>query len=482
VKHGFACDRPRDQLTTVRSDPSGAAARPVRSSPMSRLKAVLLACGVLTATPVLGASPNPEDLTVPQQDLSKARMLVRQLGSDLYREREEAQSELSKMGRLARVAIVEGATNDADPEIRQRCARLLPRASSDDLKARIDTFLADTEGKYDHDLPGLKTFRKSVGSTEKARALYVDILKSPYNLEMFAAMDKSDTEGGRAISDRRTAMWNDLQNRPAFGGKPFVPRQPSLPDIAALLFAETVVASDHIPKAGIWTWVNGATFVQQSASQQALNGSGVPHTEVYKGIVVQWMVSRVDPQELTNLAYQLGNSGLKQFKESNLLLRRVVLTDGVQGYAKGQALNTLLTNRTKEELPFLRAILKNEIRLGDYPGVLPDKKDPDTIVTVHNDTLIQQVWFGRANGQAEMHSCLMKDVALAFLIVESGGKITDYGFETPPGVVVQPNQLGFGQYAFTAEDKRTYGFVKFGWKKLKDSMDAPPKDAPAPPK
>ena len=52
----------------------------------------------------------------------------------------------------------------------------------------------------------------------------------------------------------------------------------------------------------------------------------------------------------------------------------------------------------------------------DYAGVLPDKKDPDAVVSMNNDMLIQQVWFGQNAGQPQMHSCLLKDVALAFLI------------------------------------------------------------------
>ena len=48
------------------------------------------------------ASPDPKDLAIPPQELSQARELVQQLGSEVYREREEAQAELAKMGRLAR--------------------------------------------------------------------------------------------------------------------------------------------------------------------------------------------------------------------------------------------------------------------------------------------------------------------------------------------------------------------------------------------
>ena len=425
---------------------------------MRRIRAVVLACVGLAAGPAFGASPDPKELAVPPAELSKARELVRRLGSEVYRDREQAQADLARMGRLARQAVAEGAAGDPDPEVRLRCARLLPKAAADDLKARIDTFLADTGGKFDHDLPGLKAFRKSIGAAEKARALYAEILKSPYNLELFAAMDLGETEGGRAISDRRFVMWNDMQHRPQLNGRtPVPPKQPSLPDIAALLFAESMVASDHIPRTGTWTWVNGTQFVQQQASLQALGGSAA-HGETYKLIVARWLSTRTDPQELTNLAYQLGNTALKQFKESEVLLRRIVTTEGVQGYAKGQALNALVMQRGKEEAPFLKQLLNNE-------------------------TMIQQVWFQQrgGNGRPEMHSCLMKDVALAYLITQSGGSIKDYGFETPQGVNINPNQLGFGQYAFTTEAKRAAAFMKYGWKLLKDSTDAPaPKDAPKP--
>lgn len=448
---------------------------------MIRLRAVLLLCGVLIASPAFGASPDPKDLIVPPEELSKARELIRRLGSESYREREEASAQLAKLGRAAKNPLNEAVVGDPDPEIRLRASRLLPKAAAEDLKARIDTFLADTDGKFDHDLPGLKTFRKQLGATEKARALYVEILKSPYNLEMFAAIDKGDTEGGRAIADRRAALWNDMQGRQvAPGSRPFVPKQPTLSDIAALLYAEILISSENIPRTSTWTWINGTQFIQQSASIQALNsGSNVTHAEIYRTIVQRWLSSRTDPMELTNLSYQLGNGVLRNFKESQMLLRRIVVTEGVQNYAKQQALNWLIQQRGKEETKFFQAIMKNELRVGDYPDVFPNEKNPDRTISLNNDQMIQQVWFQRNNGQAEMHACLMKDVALAFLITEAKGNLKDYGFEMPPGVMVTPGQLGFGQYAFTSDAKRTEGFMKWGWKQLKDNTDAPaPKDTP----
>lgn len=453
---------------------------------MTRLRAILLACGVLAAFPALAASPDPKALAVPPEELSKARELVRRLGSESYREREEAQSALAKMGRLARQPLSEAVAADPDPEVRLRASRLLPKAVADDLKTRIDTFLADAKGEYEHDLPGLKAYRKALGGDEKARALYVEILKSPHNLDMFAAIDRGAAEGGRAIADRRGAMWNDMQYHPVTpGAKPYQPKQPTLPDLAALYYAESVIPSDSIPKTGQqWQMINGTQFLYQPAVQTALTNSSAAHSEVFRSIMAKWLATRNDPVELTNLSYQVGQPHLKPFPEAQALLRRIVMTDGVQGYAKGQALNWIIQQRGKEEVKFFRAILKNELRAGDYPDLYPNEKNPDRAVPVGNDQMIQQVYFQRGN-QGEQHACLMKDVALAYLITQAGGNIKDYGFETPQGVVIQQGQLGFGQYAFTSDARRAAGFMKWGWKQVLDGIEPPakkemPKDGPKP--
>ncbi|HEY1186023.1 MAG TPA: hypothetical protein VGE74_00140, partial [Gemmata sp.] len=85
------------------------------------------------ALPALAAdppSPDPKSLAVPADDLLKARELVRKLGSEAFHEREDAESDLAAMGRLARLALMEGANTDPDPEIRARCNGMLPRATA----------------------------------------------------------------------------------------------------------------------------------------------------------------------------------------------------------------------------------------------------------------------------------------------------------------------------------------------------------------
>src|SRR5438477_12952498 len=106
---------------------------------MTRFRVVLAVWG-LAAVSAGAASPDPKDLAIPPHELSRAQALVRQLSSDTFRDRERAQRELAVMGRLARPVLAAAAQADPDPEVRVRCARLLPRATADDLKARTDAF------------------------------------------------------------------------------------------------------------------------------------------------------------------------------------------------------------------------------------------------------------------------------------------------------------------------------------------------------
>jgi len=431
---------------------------------MSRVLTLVIVGG-LAAVPAFGASPDPKDLAIPPQELSKARELVKRLGSEVYRDREEAHAELTKMGRLARPALLEGATSDPDPEVRYRCARLLPKAGADELKARLDTFLADTEGKYEHDLPGLRQFRKLAGADKASRDLFVELVQSPYNVELLQALDKGPTEAGRAIADRRAMLYSGMQQRNV--GGVIKPAQPiALADVACLLFAEAVTPSKDIPRAGQFAYVSGVTFVTQNASVQAINNpANTPHAEPYKKIIAHWLETREDANEFNNNMSYVAGQLLKGFKESVPVLRKIVTGEGVYGYNKGQALMylTQTPERAKAELPFLKSLLTN-------------------------DTLVTTVWFGGnvPNANPIQHQCLLRDVALAMLVTHTGQKMADYGYVFPPGVILNQQNIGYGNYAFETEEKRAAAMVKFGFWQLKGSpapkpdTAAPKKDEPQP--
>jgi hypothetical protein len=422
---------------------------------MSRFLAILV--GGLCAATAFGASPDPKDLTVPPEELSKARELVRKLGSEVYRDREDAHTELLKMGRKARPALLEAASGDPDPEVRFRCSRLLPKAGADDLKARLDTFLADTEGKFEHDLPGLKAFRKAVGADEKARALFVEVVKSPYNLDLLLALERGTAEAGRAISDRRAMMYSNMQHR-NIGGRVVQPTPIPLADIACLLFTESLVPGKEIPRTGIWSYVTGVTFLHQQASNDALQNNTRPHAEAYKRIIAAWLETRDDVQDLNQLAHVAGQQ-LKGFPQSLTVLRRILTTEGVQGYAKVQAMQFLIQDKKQEEIPFLKKLLADE-------------------------TMVTQMWIQvPGQQQPQMHQCLLRDVALAYLIVATNQKMQDYGFTF--GQNVNPAQVqpaSYGSYAFTTDEARSAAMVKFGFWQLKQQFKDPAAKSPEPKK
>src|SRR5690242_18921693 len=321
------------------------------------LAALLLTMGLASALSAraAGTSPDPKDLAIPASEVARARELIKRLGSEVYKEREEAQAELGKMGRLARSALAEAATSDADPEVRYRCARLLPKAGADDLRARLETFLADTNNKYEHDLPGLKQYRKHVGSDEKARALFVEMVKSPYNVELLQAIDKNTTEAGRAISDRRTQLYSQTQMRMIGGRQPVQPQQIGLADIAMLLCAETGTPAKDIPRTGLRSYLTDVTSLQKPASMNVLSGNAnQAHSDVYKKIVSGWLESRDDVYDLNQLPYVAGQT-LRSFPQAIPHFRKIVAHERNYGYAKGQTLMTMTQIKRKEELPFLKS-------------------------------------------------------------------------------------------------------------------------------
>src|SRR5689334_18887128 len=114
--------------------------------------ALIWLAGPAAAAP--DVSPDPQSPSVPEDVLSKGGQLVQPLGSEQVAEREEAEQALAKLGRAARTALRDGANTRPNAEVRNRCQALLPKATSLEMKARIEVCLADAERKFDHDLPG----------------------------------------------------------------------------------------------------------------------------------------------------------------------------------------------------------------------------------------------------------------------------------------------------------------------------------------
>src|SRR5262249_22823508 len=152
---------------------------------------------------------------------------------------------------------------------------------------------------------------------------------------------------------------NNMMARNDGGANP-QPQPIPLPDIAGLVLAETTTPAKDIPRTGQFSYVTGVTFLQQNSSMTAIKQAGkTPHAEPYKKTGAQWLTAGEDVIDVTSLSCPAGTF-LKGFKESTPILRKIVTTEGVYGYNKGQALMYLMQQRPKEELPFLKGLLNND--------------------------------------------------------------------------------------------------------------------------
>ena len=157
-------------------------------------------------------------------DESAVEGLVRQLGDDSFARREEATSELIKIGVPARPALKRGV-GKSDPEIRFRCQRILTTIAYNERFGQLEAFADDVDGKLGLTLPGWERFSKVVGTDKASRRLFVEMQRAEA-----AIFDKIDSDP-KAASDLFAQRCRELQQSmrfPQFDAESF--------SIAALLF------------------------------------------------------------------------------------------------------------------------------------------------------------------------------------------------------------------------------------------------------
>ncbi len=349
---------------------------------------VVFACVTVLAGRADSASPDPKALAIDPAVLSRAQDLVRKLGSLDFAEREEAQAGLTRMGRSALPALAEAITSHPSAEVRFRSQWILPRAAAADLQARLETFLADTEGKFEHDLPVWSEFQKLTGPNPAARAVYAELMTDPAARELLSASARPGVELAQLVAARKQDFYQARYSRVAESDH----HEPSVANVMALLFAETRVAV-------------AVQITRRPVSPSVLfNTPGVSaavtdHTEksrVYRAIVVRWMETRVDPvsmNQAVNIARNL------ELPEGAGVAARLAGLKTASSYTRAQAVMALSRMEAKEHLPTLESLLADDsvVMAGRRPVV-----DADDIQ--------------------------LRDVALAAALLLTGQDPEDYGF------------------------------------------------------
>lgn len=397
---------------------------------MIRLATLAAGCFLLNGI-AFAASPNPDSLIISTESVTRAHGLIRQLGSDTYRDREKATRELRQMGRLALPALAKTLTVEADPEVRTRCEWLLPLAEADDMAARVAAFLADTDGKFTHDLPGWNRYRDVAGSDAPARALFAEMVKNRDNHELLLAIRHSAEELGRSIASRRLNI--QMQISPPF---PVPGRQqsimPTLPDIATLLLAETLVPERLAPIGGYQYHVSN--FFYQPQGRDAVNGNG-RFGPSFRKLAINWLDTRDGPNgamTAMNLAQNLGLGAAEVSKHA----ARSLTVAGMHPWNKANALGMIARNQSKEHLPaMIKAFTDETALVRGVPNAQPDIQVRDAAL------------------------------AMTLILTEQDPKAYGMNLQVPEAAAkFNPTAHAFRDEAgLSADDKRTAAFKK--WEK-----------------
>jgi hypothetical protein len=389
------------------------------------------------ANPPSKPDPDPKSLAVPADELSKARDLVRKLGSETFADREDAERDLAAMGRFARAALLDGVNTDPDPEVRARCRTLLPKATAEEMKARLDAFVADAEGKYDHDLPGWHRLRATVrgewtmfgwtytarpDADKAARELFIEFMKAPGGRQLLAAVDGPAGELGQLIASRRTEMYH--AKYPRVTG--VVSRNPTVAEIAAVVFAEAQVHARSVPRA-----MSLVSVLQTSGLPDAVRFTD-DRAAALRAVMNAWFDSRTEGPDLYQAMTLAGN--MQNPDAAGRLAARVMTAPGLPGFYKGQALTILVRQKMTDQLPAI------------------EKSFADATVLTTTVKIV--------NGMQVRQSIEVRDAALAAALVMTGQEPTDYGFEGFPKNV---GGVNFSYvWAKIPEDRRKEAFEK--WK------------------
>jgi hypothetical protein len=368
-------------------------------------------------------------------DQIKAEQLVRTLGDRSYKAREKAAHELLQMGKSAFVALQMGL-QDNDPEVRNRCRLLWPRAFDLDLHARVDDFLADTDGKKNHDLPGWERYRKLVGDSTAARELFAKMVRAEGRMMEQAEHHPEDFAPEKLAA--RCQLMQQLVNNP----RADLRINAGEGEYAQVLFLSS---NPKIPSTQQSCQLVGNVLYQPMLQRAITSGE---HADILKKLVIAFFERHVE--ESPNVIYQM-NSVAMQVNMKELLdpALKVAVNPKVLVNARATALTLVGRLGTKEHIARLEPIVADNTLVGNFvlnirvvPAANPPGGVPGGVVNNQVRSVIQ-----------------LGDVALAMVIHLNGQKPGDFGYDN---VKANPNYLnsyaylGFSDDAARAEARRKW--------------------------
>lgn len=337
--------------------------------------------------------------------------LVQQLGSADFGQRQAGYQQLARMGSEAYEAVADGAQHP-DPEIRERCVRLLEEFRRADRRLLLSRLQRGDPSEQT--VPGWQQFSELVGDSPALRAFFVQMLAKEW--EFIEYVVEHPKEGVDAIQYRLELLKQKGNSED----------EANVPSIAALYFATLLVEkpSDSV-LTGIWIMCYYRGF--QETMRRSSGQSPLPQLmsawvrEVQCGPKVQTHVLRVS----LDFGIAEGLPRAREIAEQRVSPPHVLL------------LAILVINRfgSTEDLPLLTSLFDDARRLNASQQRPPGQRSDRARATE------------------------VRDVALyaAILLVHENPR--DYGF--PSGRSLGTTSLNIDSIGFSSGEQRRAAFEKW---------------------
>jgi hypothetical protein len=372
-------------------------------------------------------NPDPKTLEPSAADLARAEAYVLQLGHIKFKDRDIAKKELLAMGRLALPAVEHALRHTADSETRARCEYLRPRLAEAKFRDQLASFLADTGGKYSHELPAWKEFSAAAGDTVASRALFADVLRHPGNTDLLRIVaTKSDALADKLMQRRMElyqTVYNFTPNGAASERKPL-----TVPMMAGTILAEMLAPVQNDRRYQYIPFI----AMQQPAMREAVLAAD-ERSAAFRKLTVHWLDSRTDGFDLNyvlNIANVLNLPELPVAKVSEKILASAT----PYAYAKMQAALYLAKTLEAKHVPLLEKSF--------------------------TDASVMQVFRG-GNVRTEVG---VRDTALVGALILKKQDPVAFGFDSQNNGQLQ--QLNYLNYTFKDAEARKRAFIKYGFLKV----------------
>ncbi len=349
---------------------------------------------------------------------------MRQLADRDYDAREDATRRLKDLGRLALPALQDGFDHSPSPEAAERCDQLIPRARNLDVRARLDCFVADAAGKYQHDLPGGVEFFAVTGRTEPARKLFRELLLSS-NRGLLSGIGGSDDALAQAVVARRVELYP--QANAAFNVEPGRRAPPSARDVIAVYFAECTLPEKTVLAAGAGGGGVAVTsptlLLTQPAVRTALESD--PLREPMAAIVTRWCETRTEPRSVYLSMTAAANLKLPV---AMTLAKKVLADKTATPLYKAQAACNIARVGKPADAALIAPLLADDTQA--HPGVAVFK-----------------------NGAQQRSPIQIRDVGLAMSLLLTGQDPTGYGLVSRyAGNTGNQDTLKYSYYSYYFDD------------------------------